>query len=143
MQVECPKALLDTMRATNTKKAFIALISAIVISFTLLIAVVSVGARGLAGRFYLLDIDNKEASQALAEACVNVAFIAIANDASYSASNISVPVGSDTCTIKSVSVSGGQSTIQTSGIVKGATTNLEVKVNSLTVAVTSWEEKAN
>ena len=120
---------------------FIALVSSIIIAVILLTAVVSLGSRGIAGRFILLDIENKQISQALAEACVQVAIIKIVNDAEYAGLGVSVPVGTKTCTIVSVTTPpGGESIIQASANVNGATTNLVVKVDTVNVDIQSWEE---
>jgi cytoskeletal protein RodZ len=131
------------MRATNSTRGFIALLSVIVISFTLLIAVVAVGYRGIVGRYQLLDLENKQASQALAESCVGVAMIEVSNSAAFSATNVTVPVGDENCTLISVipnTPASGNSTIKTSGIKNGATTYLKVVLNSSTAGVISWQE---
>ncbi len=124
---------------------FIALVSSIIIAVILLTAVVSLGSRGIAGRFILLDIENKQVSQALAEACVQSAVIAIVNDAEHAESDVSVPVGTKTCTIVSVTPNtpiSGQSTIKAKGESRGATTNLEVVADSATANFISWQEVA-
>ncbi len=122
----------------SSKGGFIALISIIIIGFVLLISVIALGSRSIGTRFLLLDLERKDASKSLAEGCVQVAIIAIVNDPAYSASNVSVPVGSGTCTIKSV-VSG---TIKTTANVSGATTNLQVSVDTSSGAIISWQETA-
>ena len=134
------------MGSNKTPRGFIALLSTIVISFTLLIAVIIIGDRGVVGRYQLLDLENKQASQALAESCIGSAMIGIANDPTFSVSNVSVPVGSYTCTVISVSPNtptSGNTTLKASGVKSGATTYLKVVVNSSSVAVTNWQETAN
>lgn len=138
---------LQKFLSQRSGRGFIALMSVIILTVTLLLAVVALGSRGIMGRLALLDFDRKTVSQSLAESCVAVAQIYVANDANYSASGVTVPVGyQHTCTLILVSPNtpvSGQSTIKTSGIVRGATTYLKVVVNSSTLATISWLETAN
>jgi len=138
------------MRDSNSYSAhnrgFIALLSSILLSVILFAAVVSLGQRGIIGRFILLEGENKKISQALAEACVQVAIISIVNDAEYTSTNVTIPVDTKTCTIVSATPntpSAGQSRIRTKGESHSATTNLEVVVNSTTANIFSWQEIAS
>lgn len=112
----------------------------------LLVAVISLGQRGITGRFLLLDFERKKESESLAQSCVNVGIIYVVNDPTYTTSNASIPVGSHTCTIVSI-VSPSpftQSTIQTRGEVSvnnaTTTTNYEAKVRTSDGSLTSWKE---
>ena len=132
------------MRATN--RGFVALISAIVVSFVLLIAVVTLGMRGITGRMYLLDVERKNTSYALAESCVAIATIKIANDPDYSATNVSAPVGSETCTIVRVTPNtptATRATLVTRGVKDGATTYLTVVIDEVSGTPVSWREIPN
>ncbi len=134
------------MHATNNPRGFIALISVIVVSFVLIIAVVTLGMRGITGRFYLLDVERKQISQALAESCVTIGILKIAVDPDYSASNVTAQVGSDTCTIVSVTPNtpvSTQATIVARGVKDGATTNLKVVVDEASATAVSWLETAS
>lgn len=131
------------MNRKSNQSGFIALISVIILGFVLLIVVLTLGSKSVGTRFLLLDLERKDATKALAEGCVQVAIVAIVNNPSYSASNISVPVGENTCTIKSVSSGTIQATANVTG---GATTNLEVEVDTSAGnegEVLSWLELPN
>lgn len=133
------------MYAHKTNRGFIALISAIVVSFVLLITVVTLGMRGITGRLYLLEIENKRSSQALAESCVSVATVKVFSDPLYVATNVPVQVGTNSCTILSVAPNtpvSGQSTVRVSGIYKKATTYLTVVIQTSNGALISQAEKA-
>jgi cellobiose-specific phosphotransferase system component IIC len=123
---------------TKRNRGFIALISVIIIGFVLLLAVITLGGKSIASRFNLLTLEYKNSSYQLASACVQTAIIGVVNNLSYSLPR-SIDVGGQTCTIVSV-VSG---TIKTTATVSGATTNLEVTVNSTTGDVVSWRECKN
>ncbi len=134
------------MHATIYPRGFISLISVIVVSFVLIIAVVTLGMRGITGRFYLLDVERKQISQALAESCVTIGILKIAVDPDYSASNVTAQVGSDTCTIVSVTPNtpvSTQATIVARGVKDGATTNLKVVVDEASATAVSWLETAS
>lgn len=131
------------MLATKHPRGFIALISAIVVSFVLLVAVVTLGMRGITGRLYLLDLERKISSQALAESCVAIATIKIANDPEYGVSNFDAQVGDDVCTILSVAPNtpnSSQATLKTRGVKDGATTYLHVVIDEVSGDVVSWKE---
>ena len=161
--------IMTTKRYTlNAKRSpesgFIALMSVIIISFVLLFAVFSIGQRGIASRFLLLDLERKIQSEELAKACVQIAIIGVANDSLYAvsaASDIEQTVDDGIfCYIHSVTPSGGQSIIETCAIVPvpaqgtpspcssspgplGATTNLRVTIDSGTGAILSSTELSN
>jgi hypothetical protein len=112
----------------NNPRGFIALISIIIMSVMLLATTLSLAQFGIANRHFILDLENKRASEKLAEACVQVARIHIYNDFSYSVARpgISINVAGEECVI--ASVSGGNIEIQATR--RNAITNLVVKVNS-------------
>ena len=106
----------------------------------MLATVLTLGNRSIGTRFLLLDLERKDSSYQLASGCVQVAIIEIVNNSVVPASYPkTIPVGSGTCTIKSV-VSG---TIKTTANVSGATTNLQVSVDTSSGAITSWREVQN
>ncbi len=120
--------------------------SMIILGFVLLIAVITLGSRSLGTRFLLLELERKDASRSLAEACVQVGIIAVVNNPSFAVSSSNwkmVPVGSNTCGIYSVTRSGVQNTIKATASSTGATTNLEIVVNNTTGGVVSWKEVGN
>ncbi len=128
------------MSISNTQHGFIALISTLIISVMLLVAVISLGQRGVIGRFLLLDFERKAQSEALAESCVNVATIAAVNDPSYTDSNHVIPVGMLSCTIVSVTPLSGQSRIHAKGTTGGAITNYEAVINTSDGTISLWKE---
>ncbi len=140
---------LATMPIKNGQQGFIALISVIVLGFVLMITVLTLGSRGIGSRFALLDLERKEASDALARGCVEVARVVVVNDATYEiapSAPVHVEVGSSQCTIRSIDAgtpSSGFSLVQVSASSTGATTNLEIVVDSATGNVNSWKERVN
>ncbi len=142
----------STMHSLRSKNGgFIALISILIISMVLLFAVFAIGQRGIASRFLLLDLERKTQSEQLANACIQIATIDIANNAGHiAASDKEYNVGSSKCTIHSVQPnfpSAGRSTIEVFAIVpgptEGATTNLQVVIDSTNGNIMSWQELTN
>jgi len=126
----------------NTRqKGFIALTSVIVISVLLLAITVRLGFSAFFNRLDVLDSESKERSSALAEACVDTAILNIARNAAYNPSNQVVAVGSDQCTIVSVTSSGSQKIIKTQAVINKAYTNLKISINS-DFSINSWDECA-
>jgi hypothetical protein len=119
---------------------YIALMSAIIISIVLITVVSSVSVSGFFGRFNILDSEYKEISSGLAEACVEIAIIKLANDNSYVGGEV-FPVGAENCEIVSITLNPPDYTVKTQGIYNNAYTNLEVKLsNSGDFAITLWKE---
>ncbi len=101
----------------NQKKGFIALMSVIIITFVLLLLGISLGFTGFFGRLNIFDSELKVRSNALAEACIEVAILKIAEDPAYSQGSISViPVDAESCYIFSVDNSGGKAEVFTGGV---------------------------
>lgn len=124
-------------------RGFIALISVFIISFVFLVAIISLGQFGLAGRLLLLDTENKIRSEEYAEGCVQIARVLILNDPKASEKNVPVESEEVVCTIVSIEPdvsSSGESTIQARAEVLGTITNFVVVVDQNTRAVVSWEE---
>lgn len=122
---------------------YIALISAIIISIVLLTVVSSVSVGGFFGRFNILDSEYKEISSGLAEACLEIAIITLANNENYSGGE-TFPIGDEGCDIISITPSTWPKTVKLQGIYKNAYTNLIVVLsNSGEISVTSWREVPN
>ncbi len=128
---------------------FIALISAIIIASLLISITVALNLSGFFGRFNILDSELKEVSLSLAEACADTAILKLQGDMNYTPPappGEVVLVGTDQCTIWSVSTGAFPKTIKTqarypqSG--KSAYTNLKVVVSEpgSEIVVNSWEE---
>ena len=106
----------------------------------LLATTLSLAQFGIASRYFILDLENKRASEKLAEACVQIARINVYNDFSYSVTRpgIKINVAGKECVIASVS----SGTITTQATSSNSITNLAVKVNS-NGDFTEWRELSN
>lgn len=123
----------------NSQSGFIALISAIVISFLLLAVTLGLGLSIFFGRFDILDSESKERSLALAEACVDQAMLEMSEGTFYATlTDYTSPDGTIIC--KRQSLSGGVNTIKTQGEFNKSFTNLKVEVDGSTFSIISWEE---
>lgn len=136
---------------------FIALMSVVIISAILLTLVFTLGVSSFFNRFDALDAENKRVSLGLAEACVNVAMINLAQDSTYSLATggpgTCVSVGdtcpavvgaqtSKTCKICSVVTSAGQSTINVRAVYNQTYSNIAtvVTLSGNNFTITSWNE---
>lgn len=121
---------------------YIALTSAIIITILILTVTLAVSATGFFGRFNILDTTFKEQSASLAEACVEVAFLKLAENTNY-AGNEQIAVNGDSCTIRQIQTLGNQKTIETTATKNEAQSNLEVVISTADFSVLSWREVAN
>ena len=121
------------------EKGFIALIAILIISVVLLASVVSAAQFGITGRYTLLDLERKAESESLAEACLQVARIAVFNDPAYEVTDRGVLVGKNWCDVQKIvknSPSSGFSRVEVSASSTGATTNFRTTVNTSTGNIT-------
>lgn len=130
---------------THHSRGFIALISILIISTVLLIAVVSVAQFGIASRFLLLDLERKTETETLAEACLQIARVAIYNNPLYAVEHRMVTVGVPTsrCLIRSIVPnipSTGQSTVEVTASSTNATTNLRAVITTMSGNILRREE---
>ena len=131
------------MRFIDSEQGYVALISAIIISVVLVMIAISLSTASFFSRFNVSDAEYKKRSSNLAEACADQALLKYAQDSSYSG-NEDIPVGADSCHIRSVGISGTNLVVQTkaefpaSGSQR-AVTNLEIQVDS-TFTLVSWKE---
>jgi hypothetical protein len=129
------------MKKPSTQNGFIALISILIVSAVLLATTLGLAQFGIANRFFILNMEQKASSKKLAEACVHIARIQTYNDPTFVRSTpLSVPLTGSTCTIVSITPSGNNSTIETSGQTGEAITNLSVVVDNTDGDFLSWEE---
>lgn len=132
------------MKSLINQGGYIALISAILISVSLLTLVIAVSSEGFYSRFNVLESEQKEISTYLAESCLQTAILEIAQDSNYNDDPIIIPVGDDLeCEIVSVDAGTFPSTrlVRTQGIIGDAYTNLEVEIGaSPTYEIVSWIE---
>lgn len=124
-------------------KGFIALISAIVISMALLVVTVTLSYSSFFSRYTMLESEYKERSSALAEGCVASALLKLAGNSSYIGGE-TITIGSDICSIRTISVSGSNKIIETQASFPNtnskAYTDLRVAVDIDTLVVASWQE---
>ena len=123
----------------HTESGFIAIISVTIIAALLMAVSFALSTSGFFARSDIADGEYKQRSMALAEACAEDALAKRAADVLYSGSE-TLTIGSESCSIGSMTVSAGQLTITTSATVQSAATNIIVKANATTLAVTSWEQ---
>lgn len=129
------------MRIVKYKNnGYIALTSAVIISTLILIISITLGFSSFLSRSNSLHYSLKEITDALAEGCVNLALVKLAQASSTYAGNESVPLDSDSCEILPIESGSGQKTIKASAILRGVTTNLKVIVNESNLSIISWEE---
>ncbi|MBI4160700.1 MAG: hypothetical protein HY506_02220 [Candidatus Yanofskybacteria bacterium] len=130
---------------------FIALISSIIIAVLLMAITFALGFSGFFSRVNVLDVEFKERSIALAEACADTAIISLQADPSYvpvAPPGDPIPVGSETCHIWSIGPVGSwPKIVKVQGIYpssanKKSYTNFQIVVSkpSTKVIVNSWEE---
>lgn len=138
------------MKKIDTNNGYIALITAVLLSVSLLTLVVAVSFEGFFSRFSVLESEQKEHSAYLAESCVNTGILKIAQDTDYLKSTAqTIPMGSESCEIVSVSngsVFASNRLIQAQGQFGDAFTNLAVEINPSSlpdVDIVSWTEIAS
>lgn len=127
----------------SSNGGFIALMSAVIISVVLLIAITTTGLAGFYGRFNIADSEYKERSSALADACFDTILIHLANDPTYNSYAVPETVsvtGTDNCQILTKSIVGNTGTFTIRGIYQHAYTNLQIAVDTGIFSVTSWQE---
>lgn len=128
------------MKRDATSSGFIALISILIVSAVLLATTLGLAQFGLANRFLIMHLEQKTASEKLAEGCVQMARIKVYNEPSYTVSLRDVSIAGGTCTINSVTNSGSASTIKVTATEGESISNLCVVVNNTNGSFTSWKE---
>lgn len=123
----------------KSEQGYIALITAIILGVTLLVAVLSFA--------FIIFFSKESATQAIlkedsyfaARACIEQALINITVDPSYTGGE-NISVGSDQCTISSVTEDGINYLITTTATIERSTTILELTVDG-TLDVVSFVER--
>jgi len=126
---------------SSASDGYIALISAIIISVLMMGVVFATSHTSFISRFNVLNTEFKERSSGLAEACVDMALLKLAQSKSY-AGNESISVGNSQCSILAIETSPGQKTIKTKATFQSSVTNLKIVANDTDLSVISWEEVA-
>lgn len=127
------------------RNGFMALISVVIISVILLLIATTLSMTGFAGRLNILDSEYKERSLGLAEACVDAAILRLAQTPTYAVNppGVVVPVGVDSCNIRSITPATNPIVIQATASFQNSFTNLVVNLASTDLSVTSWQEVQN
>lgn len=126
----------------HSQSGYVAITSATIM---LLIIVLIVSTLGMSSSLSRTDISLfhfKEQSQALAEGCVEVALLRLAENKNYGGGE-NVTIGSSTCRIVSVVASGSEKIIRAEAEFQETNTNLVVTVKGTTLEIFSWEEVPN
>lgn len=126
------------MKHKHSERGFIALMSAVVISATLLLLAAGIGLSGIYDRFDQLDSELKERSNALAEACVDVALLQLSSNPNFNSPTM-VALPPHQCFMGNFSANGGLVTFETQASSSNYFTNLKVTY-STNHAVSSWQE---
>lgn len=121
------------------KGGYIAITSAVIISILILVITLALSFLTFSSRFNISDSERKERNKALAEACVELAVLRLAQSAAY-AGNEDILVGNEKCSILPIETNGEQKTIKTKAAVSGLAANLKVVINVSDFSVVSWEE---
>lgn len=129
------------MASSINKKqdGFILLISSVVIAAVLTAVIFSVSFGGFFTRFNLLDSESKEKSLVLAEACGQIAVLKRIQNSSY-VGNETLIIGNDTCQVLALESSGSEIIIKTKADVSHAVSNVQINLDSATLAVIRWRE---
>ncbi len=131
----------------SDKNGFVAITSAAIIAAILMAITLTISYTGFQARFNILNVEYKDRSSYLAEACVAAALLKLAADKGYIGGE-TVSISSFTCEILSLipdSPIAGEFMIKTkasfpqSGADR-AVTNLVVTARSSDLKILSWEE---
>jgi len=135
------------MKIMISQQGYIALISAILISTSLLILTISVSFEGFYSRFMVSGSEQKEISTYLAKSCVNTAILKIAQDRNYLTKSMEIiTVGDTTCHIISIETGNifvSNRLIKAQGRSGQAYTNLVVEIDPSVlphIAIKTWDE---
>lgn len=120
---------------------FIAIISAIIISMLIVTLALSTNLSIFWGRFATLDREYHKRSVGLAEGCVDVALLKLANDITYTGGETQT-IGSDQCTILAIPPvpPGSNITIQTTATFQKSVSAMTVVVANPSLTLVSWDE---
>lgn len=137
------------MKKVTAQKGYVALISAILISVSLLTLVVAVSFEGYFSRYSVLESEQKEMSDYLAESCFNRAVLELAQDEDFDESPaVEITIGESSCTI--VDITNGtfpsNRVIQVQGVNGNAYTNYEIEIDLDSLPDTdiiAWTEVAS
>ncbi|QQR65037.1 hypothetical protein IPH92_00445 [Candidatus Kaiserbacteria bacterium] len=128
------------MKNYTSQKGFIALMSITILSIMFFVTTLSLAQFGIASRFFMLELENKSASEHLAEACVHIARIATYNNPLADISNRIIPVGEESCTILSITPQNNESIVDATANRGSAQTTYRVVIHNANGDFVSWTE---
>lgn len=120
---------------------FIALLSALIVSATIIVIILTLGQRAYLHRINTADAYFKTRSRALAYGCAETALLKLTSNSSYAGNEI-INVASDTCKIISVTSGGSGRVISVQGAYQNSYTDYKVTVATSTVSILGLEEVA-
>lgn len=137
-------SILD-FKNNNGSGGYVALISAVIISILLIVVGLTLNISVFFARFNALNSEYKKQSLNLAEACIDVARLKLAENLSYSGNNEEITIDAGKCFIVSVSQPAPH-TIKTKGIFPNALSqksysNIQAVVD-YDLNIVSWQEVA-
>lgn len=121
------------------EKGYIAISTAIILSILIMAVAGALGGYSFTTRNNIVDFENKHASYGAARSCLDQALLKLAEDSNYAGGEI-FQVGEAECEVVSVAPSGPNSVIKARSQIRGATTNLQLTVDSATLSTVSLEE---
>ena len=83
----------------ESERGFMALITATLISFIVLVSVVSLSQKSLLGRLSLLHTEFKEQSRRSAQGCLTLVAVALYNNPGYTATSTRVAFNAEECVL--------------------------------------------
>lgn len=125
----------------NSSQGYIALTSVIIISLLLITVSAALSSANYFSRFNILENEYKSKSYSLAESCVDFAVSRVIANAGYTGANELINVGSDNCTVVSVSA-GYPKNIVTQAVYQKSYTNICAQINS-SKNIIGWKELKN
>lgn len=115
-------------KTNNQSCGFIALFSIIIISFILVLVSVNLSFFSFSARFNILDSESKIKSRALADSCLELARLALANDNNYLVNDVVVDIDEYNCDYSILS-SYPYTTIISHSVINNAHTYLQTTIN--------------
>jgi len=124
---------------TKNSSGLIAIVTAIILSFLIILVATVLGSSALFSRSNDVDFLSKQSSYFLARSCLDQALLELAGNSDYSGNEV-IAIDSYQCTINPVETSGSNKIIKATATVNSAVTNLKLTVVSTTFATVSLEE---
>lgn len=128
--------------AFRENKGFFAVITAIILSFLVLLISASLSLRSFNARFNTLGLESKDRSWSLAQGCIEEAIMQLRSNSAYTGSS-TITIGSSTCKILAITASGTDKVIPAEATVNNRTTNLQALYSSSTNTILYLRELSN